>query len=295
MVYLREIQREIIDSASDWDLALYRSLNGQKSTINAKSNDIESKLCIKAFVEGDDGVQTLEQLRKIKPFKGLHYSNNFVLLIAAATIDPDGEQDNIEKFLALHTYKEQLIINSALGKEFKITTKLSSPIECLAKIVENNEIISEHDIQSCLSSINDLYDLYILETAISRALLQSNEKVHLSTYKELNKICEKVFKRIDVFSFIAVLCVAIYATLSITPLIVSLVVENWDFLEPITYIVDKTITIILLFTGWALTNKIKIIKTKFRKFLLSFVYKLFGVNYLEYFDLVNIIHSNDKS
>lgn len=288
MVYLKDLESRLLSTSSERDLSLYRFLNGRRHSIHVASNDIESELCFNAFVEGNGDV-ALSKLRKVKPFKGFHYTSNFVLLIAAAKIDIVGEEQNIRSFLSNHGYKEQLVINSALGTNYRIASKMDREIDVLANLVEENKSINEEDIQKCLSTIGDIYDLFIVEKAIARSIFQSNEDKKLCYYKELLKVQKHALKRIELASFVSLFLVFSYLVYLVVPTLVGLVVKNWDTLEPIAYIIDKIGIVILLVTGVVLATKVKSIKKKMRVFVLSKVYRVLGVDYSEYKKLINII------
>ena len=288
MVYLKDLESRLLVTSSERDLSLYRFLNGRKHSIHVTPNDIESELCFNAFVDGN-GDLPLEKLRKVKPFKGLHYTNNFVLLIAAAKVDVDGEKDNIKKYLSSHGHKEQLVINSALGTNYRKATKLDTPIDILANLIEENKNINEEDIQKCLSSIADIYDLFVLEKAIARSIFQSNEEQNINTYKSIVLVQKTALRRVELMVFVSLFLIFSYLIYLIVPTAVSSVVNNWDTLEPIAYIIDKAVMAVFLITGVVLATQVKYIKNKIKGFILSKVYRVFGVDYSEYLKLTNIL------
>ncbi|WP_444893721.1 hypothetical protein ACJJIE_04655 [Microbulbifer sp. TRSA001] len=303
MVYLNDLLNRLLNGASERDISLYRFLHGRKHSIRVAPNDIEAELCFKAFVEGEgegeggdggdggdgggggDGGAILLKLKKIKPFKGLHYSNNLVLLTAAALIDIAGEESNIKRFLSVRGYKEQLIINSALGSNYIESCNTFTPVDHLAYLIQENEFISEKEIQQCLTSVCDLYDLFVLERAIAKSILQSNEESNFQSYVDLVSAQNIALNRVEFASFLFLflaLCYLMYLTF---PPIVSLVVESWDTLEPYAYLLDKTALGIVLITGVVIATKVDSIKSRFRKFVLKGIYKLLGVDYPSYVNL----------
>jgi len=291
VVYLKDVEDRLISTSSERDLSLYRFLNGGKHSIPVAPNDIESEVCFNAFVDGN-GEVPLAKLRKVKPFRGLHYTTNFVLLIAAAKIDADGEEENIKAYLSTHSYKEQVIINCALGTKYRISTKMDNPIEILAYCIEENKNINEVDIQKCLTSIGDLYDLFILEKAISRSILRANEEKNVYSYKSLVKIQKKALKRVEFVSFTTLFIIFSYIVYLVVPTIVGIMVRNWDTLEPIAYIIDKTVIAIILITGVVLATKVKSIKNLIKGFFLNIIYRLFGIDYPEYQKLLKKIENS---
>ncbi|MEW8029667.1 MAG: hypothetical protein AB2806_18245 [Candidatus Thiodiazotropha sp.] len=290
MVHLKDLESRLISTSSERDLTLFSFLNGRRHSIQVAPNDLESELCYDAFVEGDGDI-ALSKLRKIKPFKGLHYTNNFVLLIAAAKIDLNGEEDNIISYLSKHGYKEQLIINYALGTDYDIANQINGPIDSLANRIEKGQKINKTDIQQCLSLIDDLYDLFILEKGIIQSIFQENEEKNLPSYILLVDTQRKALKRIELVSFTLLFLAFSYVTYLIVPSIITNVVKHWDTLEPIAYIIDKTVIVILLITGVVVATKVKSIKKKLRDLILAIVYKLLGISYPDYQKLLNTINS----
>ena len=293
MVYLKEVENRLISTSSERDLSLYSFLNGRKYSIRVAPNDIESELCINAFSDGN-GEACLTKLRKVKPFKGLHYTNNFVLLIAAAKIDAAGEEEHIREYLSSHSHKEQVIINCALGTEYRIATKTEDPIAILAYRIEENENINEVDIQNCLSSISDLYDLFILEKAISMAIFQANEEKNVYSYRSLVDMQKKALGRVEFVFFILLFIIFSYIVYLTVPTIVGMVVKNWDTLEPLAYIIDKTVIVFFLITGVVLATKVKSIKRIIKGYFLNKIYRLLGIDYSKYQKLIEIINSNKE-
>jgi hypothetical protein len=288
VVYLDDLERKLLSTSSERDLSLYRFLNGRKHSIKVAPNDIESELCSNAFDKGD-GQITLSKLRGVKPFKGFHYSNNLVLLIAAAKIDIVGEEQHIRGYLAGRGHKEQLVINTALDSNYRIAAETDRAIDNLAYMIQEGLTILEKDIQNCLSSINDLYDLFIVEKAIARSIFQSNEEKNFQSYSDLVDIQNRALKRIEIFSFLLLFLVSSYILYLVVPIGVSTVVENWDTLEPIAYMLDKAVMALILITGVVLATKVKSIKSRVRGLVLLVVYKLLGVDYSMYTNLKKTI------
>jgi len=291
MVYLKDMESKLLQTSSERDISLYRFLHGQKHSLHVAQNDIESELCFNAFVDGS-GDLPLAKLKKVKPFKGFHYTNNFVLLIAAAKVDADGEEDNIKNYLSSHGHKEQLVINSALGTSYRLATKLDTPIDILANLVEENKNINEEDIQNCLSCTSDIYDYFVLEKGVSRSIFQSNEEKNCKAYKSIFLLQKNALRRVELGAFVLLFLIFSYLIYLVVPTTVGLVVNNWDTLEPIAYIIDKAVIALLLFTGVVLATRVKAIKNRIGRFILHKVYWVLGVDHSEYQKLTDTIESD---
>jgi len=293
VVYLSELESKLVSSASERDLALYRYLNGRKHSIYVSPNDTESELCYNAFVESKSE-DVLDRIRKVKPFKGLHYSNNFVLLVAATKIDPQGENGNLSEYLSSRGCKYQLIVNCALGSGYRVATKIETPIDGLANKIEGNARISEEDIQKCLSEIKDLYDLFVLEKAIAKSIFQEKESLNITTYESLFDLQEGALKRIEFMSFLLLFVLFAYFLYLIVPMLVKEVVEHWDTLEPLAYILDKAVIVVILLTGVVIATKIQLVKNKAGNFIAKIVYGMLGINYAKYQQLHSHVKPGNK-
>lgn len=294
MVYLKDLESRLLSTSSERDLSLYRFLNGRKHSIHVAPNDIESELCFNAFVDGN-GDLPLEKLRKVQPFKGFHYTNNFVLLIAAAKIDIHGEENNIINYLSSHGHKEQLVLNSALGTNYRIATKLDSSIDILASLIEENKNISEEDIQKSLSSITEIYDLFVLEKAIARNIFKSNEEQNFISYKSMVQMQKTALRRVELWVFASLFLIFSILIYLVAPTIVGLLVNNWEILEPIAYLIDKAVMLVFVITGVVLATQVKSLKNKIKWFVLRIVYRILGVDYSEYQKLTNILNDKKKN
>jgi len=290
MVYLKDMEDKLLQMSSQRDICLYRFLHGQKYSPHVAQNDIESELCFNAFVDGE-GYLALAKLRKVKPFKGLHYTNNLVLLIAAAKVDASGEEESIRNYLSTRGYKEQLIINSALGTNYRVVTKLDTPIDILAKLIEENKNIEEKDIQKCLSCTSDIYDYFVLEKGIAKSILQSDEEKKLKAYKEVFLFQKNALRRIESGVFAFLLLIFLYLIYLVVPIVVGFMKYNWDTLEPIAYLVDKAIVIFVLITGVVLATRVKAFRKRIKRFVLHKVYWVLGIDYSEYQKLMETIES----
>lgn len=284
MVYLNEIRNGLIASSSERDVSLYEFLHGRKHSIRSAPSDIEGELCSKALV-GENGREALEKLRKIKPFKGFHYSNNLVLLVSAAISDMDGEEDNVKNYLASHGHKDQLIINHALGKNYQIAKSTGVTIDILSRKIERNEVLVEADIKSGISSIVDLYDLYVVESAIAKSVLQSNEIAKIPSYKLLVTMQHKALQRLEKLSFVFLGLIALYGLYLVTPALTNKIVKHWDVLEPLTYILDKVILFVVLVSGVVFTSIVKSTKKYIKNVVLTVLYSILGLNYSRYKEL----------
>lgn len=288
MVYLKALESKLLQISSEWDITLYRFLHGQKHSLNVAKNDIETELCFNAFVDGN-GDLPLSKLKKVKPFKGLHYTNNFVLLIAAAKVDPNGEEVNVRNYLSDHGYKEQLIINTALGKSYRITSKLDTPIDTLANLIEENKHIKEEDIQNCLTCASDIYDYFIIEKGVARRVFQLNEEINLETYKSIVLMQKRALRRVEFAVYFFIVLIFLYLLYLVIPTAIGSVVDNWSILEPYAFLIEKIGTIILIIMGVVLTTLVKTIKDSIKRLILRIMYWILGVKHSEYQKLKDII------
>lgn len=290
MVYLKELESKLLSEASDKELMLYRFLKGQKHTLKQKDNDLQTSVCVNAFVTGQ-GQEELKNLRKIKPFKGLHYTNNLEMLVAASLIEIDSELANIETFLRKRSPKECFLINSALKKDFCIVKEPTNEIEKLACKLIRNEAVEIKNIQYSINVVSDLYDYFILETAITKFNLDLSFENKRQEYEEFYVFGNAAITRIEKVFLVAFYGVLLFGSILVAPIIAKPIMANWDMLEPIAYMTDKIVMFALAFTGFFLTRHIGSIRGFVNLIIKCLVLKLLGINNERYKKVVERIQS----
>lgn len=278
MVYLTDVRARILESASDRDRCLYSFLNGLDYSYEPSVSDLEDILVAKAMI-GGSAHDELVRLRKMKPVKGFYYSNNLVLLIAASLIDKEGEISNLESYLSRHGFREQLIINIALGTKFRIAENANSPLDRLAKQIMEDEVIGEGSIRTCMSSVKDVYDLCVVEAAIAKALLQFESKYDVAGLKDRIDAQNSALNRVEFIYYFLIFCFVSFLVWYFVPPIIDGIVNDWDRLEPYAYVVDKLGALIILLGGIVVTIKINTIRRYVKLYSLRFLYWCLGTNY----------------
>jgi hypothetical protein len=168
---------------------------------------------------------------------------------------------------------------------------LDTPIDILANLVEENKNINEEDIQNCLSCTSDIYDYFVLEKGVSRSIIQSNEEKNFKAYKSIVLLQKNALRRVELGAFVLLFLIFSYLIYLVVPTTVGLVVNNWDTLEPIAYIIDKAVMALLLIAGVVLATRVKAIKNRIGRFILHKVYWVLGVDHSEYQKLSDTIES----
>ncbi|MDP5141605.1 hypothetical protein ORJ00_02480 [Rheinheimera baltica] len=279
MVHIEQIERTLLNKSSDRELALFRFLEGKRHSFKAKPNDLEDELCSKAF-SCEDAISELEELKKIKPFKGFHYSNNLITLIAASLTSEESESSNVYKYLNLHSCRDLLIFSKALNKEFNLDLKPNTTVDSVAKKILNNELITQNDIGNCVTKITDLFDLFVVKQAVSLIWSQYEKSESIDIYKKISVINEKMIKRLNLlFTVIGSLAICWLLTY-ISPYVVDYATKHWDSLEPIAYLLDKALLLIGFLGAYKFINSEKA-KNSITKYYFSFFYRLLGVSYSE--------------
>ena len=277
MVYLTEVEASLLEQSSERDRALYSLLNGVKPDIEVFETDSDESRMWKTSFTNIGDLEVLNKLRAVRPFKGLHYSSNLVLLIAAARIDFSGEKENIQTYLASHSQKELIIINKALSQNFSEDAGEITHIDSLARKLCSNDLIEEEDISRCFSSIKDVYDLFIVKLGCAALCCQFSERENLPRYKTLVSLGNSVINRINLIIYVVLISILAATIYSITPLVKSFIV-NWDTWEPIVFIVEIVIALSAVVVG----VRVKVVKKWLNRIVLSSVYKLIGIDYKDY-------------
>jgi hypothetical protein len=287
MVYLEQLERTLLNKSSDRELSLYRFLEDKKHTFIAKQNDLEDALCSKAL-NGECATNELSELKKIKPFKGFHYSNNLITLVAASLVSKETESVYISEFLNSHSYRDMYIIGKALDRTFELNPIPNNAIDDLAKKILSNEIVNQDDLAKCIAQVTDLLDLFVVKQAISLSFLQYEKTVNMPLYKQLRIINQKITKRLNLFFAVTGSLVFCWFLTLITPYIVNYATTNWDQLEPLAYLLDKLLLAIGFFGAFKFINSEKA-KKGVTKYFFSICYLLLGIKYSELTNIEQVL------
>jgi hypothetical protein len=279
MVYLEHLERTLLNKSSDRELSLYRFLEGKKHTFVAKQNDLEDALCSKAL-SGEHATNELAELKKIKPFKGFHYSNNLITLVAASLTSKETESVYITEYLHSHSCRDLYLIGKALNKTFELKPIPHNVVDEVAEKILNNEIINQDDIAKCITQITDLFDMFVVKQAISLSSLQYEKSIKIPLYEQLRVINLKITKRLDLFFVLIGSLIFCWLLTFITPYIVTYATKNWDILEPLAYLLDKVLLVIGFLGAYNFINSVKA-KDNVTKNFFSVCYLLLGVKYSE--------------
>ena len=292
MVYLKQIEAELLNKASDRELALYRFLEGKTHTFIAHENDKEGALCSLSF-GNHEGVIELQKLRNTKPIKGMHYSNNMTVLVAAANIDLENELENLEKYIGSHSYRDLFIINTALKSNFSTSIENVESIDQLAQKLLAKTDFSESDIAASLTNIHDLYDLFVVKSAIARVSLIIEGNLDIPRYEQLLKLTSRISHRISSLSYLVLSLVIIVVTYYTLPPIIFYIMNNWDKLEPIAWLLGISVAV-LAALGLVLSEKIKLLFIGLKRLTLKVGYWCFGVCNREFISLLDELEKIQK-
>lgn len=284
MVYLNKLESELLSKASDRELSLYRFLEGRTHTFVPHENDKAGLLCSLSFGE-NGGQRELQKLRSDKPVKGMHYSNNMTVLIAAANIDRDNELENLGSYVESHSYRDLFIINKALDSNFSKSINDALGVDLLAKKLMLDDQLREEDIANSLTKVDDLYDFFVLRTAVARLAHISEKELGLPNYQELYNLTVKFSSRLDSLSLSILLLTFLIIAYYTVPPFVSYIVENWDTLEPIAWLLGLAVAL-LAALGFVLSEKVKKVYIRTKQLSLRAGYWLFGIDYRKFTSLL---------
>ncbi len=261
MVYLRELQAGLYASASSREKLLYDYLKGQSSSLDPTRLKLEEKFCHDAlFLKS--GLEELSKIRAVKPFKGLHYTNNLTLLIAAALLDPDGEKHNLENYIKTCTASEQFIINTVLDKDDFFTSNISTPIDSLAIKLINQEFVEETDLLNCMDKIKNLFDYFVFESGVCRKAYQIESEKKINEYKAFVSFTSSAVARVKFSIKTILIIILLIVSYFIIPLITNLTVEYWDKLEPLVWLLNLGLSFVFLLMGVVLMEIVDKTKEK---------------------------------
>lgn len=280
----------LLHKSSDRELALFRFLEGKIHSFNAKSNDPEAELCSKAF-SGADATHELDKLKKIKPFKGFHYSNNLITLIAASLACAESEYSNVLKYVQTHSYRDLFIVNKALNRNLNVVAISTSSVDDLARKLTENEEVTEDDVRNCISQTADLFDLFVVKQAIAKIWTQYEESHKVHALRRINTINDKIIGRLNILFKLIGGLIILWIFTYISPYIVGFVIKHWDMLEPIAYLLDKVILILSAFSYYKFINSEQA-KMNIAKYYFTLCYWMLGTNYSEFISLKHELSNN---
>lgn len=261
------LEEKLISQSSVKELAFYSKLTGHPYAIEKRGSlsKIE-QICVSAFCDEMPISQTLvEQFRRSKPIKGMHYANNLIELLAFVLIDFNGEEVKLLEYISTASPRDRLIINSLFPNYCDINVSPNNSIDTVALWVSKEAETVEDNWQSKLLSaaINavDLLDLYV----IRQGYLSINEyhpaKQQLRDLKALKDETEKLVRHVEKSSAqnfninlaiisIPLFCIGSYYTFN-----------NWDFSEPLTFIIPSGFAVFAL-VGWKLNLNLLISRVR---------------------------------
>lgn len=285
MVYLTELQTELYATASQRERLLYDYLKGQTSSLDPTKLKPEEKFCHDSLFL-NSGEEELAKIRAVKPFKGMHYSTNLTLLIAAALLDPYGEKENLENYIKNCTESERFIINSVIDNDFPFSGNIATPVDSLAIKLTSEELLNDSDLIKCIGNLKTLFDYFVFESGVCRKAYQIEKESKLPEYKAFTSLTLSAVARVKFFIKTVLLLALFIIGYYLIPQITSLTVEYWDTLEPLVWLVNIGISLLLVVTGVVLVEVFKKTKEKINQAIEKVTCFLLGFNYRDYLKLI---------
>lgn len=223
--------------------------------------------------------ETLKALQRSKPLKNIHYSKNLIDLIAAASIDFEGEEKHIDEYLKEHSLREAYILKMALGIEIPKDIKVESDIDLL---IEKLTIDSSYESAPILFTKALLSSKHIFDAVIIKILYSVYLEVHpdsksIKEFEDLQLISQKVSGALNGIIMLA-----------LTILVSYLAVEyiNWytsnkklhDEVQEILLKMFSVLLIVAIFLGLNIPDKVKFLDLVRNK-IFTFVYFLLGLKF----------------
>jgi|GEM_PF-4809034 len=284
---LQHFEEHSFSEASPKEKVFYLFMtDGDASSIKLGNSDLEH-LVIDAFILRTEESSVLKNLQRSKPFKNIHYSKNLIDLIAAASIDLEGEREHIDEYIKEHSLKEAYIIYLALGIDIPYNIKIESDMDVLIKqLVMDGEFHNAANLFSKVLSHSDhIFDALILKKIYTLFLSIHPEAKSIQEYNDLRVTAKKVT---------SVLNGIIMLLLTVTVCWIAIRYIDWsisnaklhDEMQKLLLQIFSVILIVAIFLGLNIPDKVKILNTVRIK-ILTFIYFLLG---LRYSDVEKILH-----
>lgn len=285
---------KILQEASPKERVLYEYIsNGCPQKIEL-GETLTDYLCRDAFVKRVKHSTALETLQKSQPLRNIHYTNNLIDLIAAALIDAENEQKNVDAYIQRHTLRESYLISTVLGLELATNTKIEKDIDRLIELIEiekTSDGVPEL-FTTTLSSVTDIFDLIVLKKLYASYLEIHPDANKVREYDELLEVSRDVFRVLD-----KVIVLVISAlTLWLFGMYIISYLSNREFYNELQSVIVHLLSLfifVLIFLGVNVPTHTKIL-AQLRLRILKVIYRVLGLDYLKIRSVLKYGKSNKE-
>jgi hypothetical protein len=225
-----------------------------------------------AFSENIIDNEIIKQIQNTEPFKGFHYSNKLIEVIAMAKHDFEFEKNNLSEIAKNGTFKEIFIIQKVFP-DFK-QLSYETPKTSLDKLIQHILIQKNYDklsslILETLTDSTDLIDLYILECAIKEAWdlhpdrqLQQDIKLLINLHNKLEHKIKTRFKWV----YGSLLAISAFFLVSLISWVILSFWDEWN-LEPVLTAISISSPVISILVSLFVLKKFPNKKESFDNFI----------------------------
>ena len=299
---LTELKRILLNKLSLKEQVFYQFLVGEPLSypMNGALTEIEqiyySVFCTD-IPPGKDVTSLIEAQRRTRPIGGMHYTQNLIELSAIALANPELEKDTLKAYSESHSTRDFYILQVLFSDIDFNTPTIHGTIDEIASHLYKKSFPEEWKtlLLMGLKEASDLIDLYVIEQWYKQAM-DNNPIIHrtndiLYARDILIQIVAKTERRVK-------LVIRIFSVLLAAPTsywLVSLIIRNWDEIEPIMAIIELLgsliSTLIVIFVGF-IPDRIKFLNS-IREKIIDWVFRRKGFKRLELKETLDQLGNQD--
>lgn len=278
MTLIDEINNKVTffkeNQASLKEIFLYDFLNNTTSDIELlEGASTMDKICYAAFFQNEMDLSIeIEKVQKSCEIKGMHYTKNFIELVAMARHNFSFEKTNLLNYVSKCSLRENLIINELFDSiNFDCRKEKVDKIDLLVKNIfcyNNYENLGNYSIQA-IESADELMDFHIIKKSFDKAWsLHPNRELE-NDLKASILLHQRIKNRIFNQTEIASKAVILFTAIILISVIGYFLIKNWDKygLEPYTIAFQIGIVIFSIVSTILLRKKIPTIKKSFDDYI----------------------------
>jgi len=239
---IKSKKENIASKANIKELVFYKFLTNDIVEQNSQGlGDIE-KACVLVFTNSQSPTlpSEIQRIRNSSPIRGFHYSYELISLCAVALSSDDDDIQSLKAYFNSHGLVDKYILSKLFPNHFSLV-ETEGGLTSIELLIKEVFIIKNHQIDTtilynAIESAENLIDIFVIENALKElfkfhpdARLKENFdalKFELSNFKSINtrrvNITLNVFIILFIFGFVAVISYLAY--------------DNWNVLEPITFV-----------------------------------------------------------
>ena len=229
-----------------------------------------------------DLTNLVEAQRKKQPIRGMHYTKNLIELSAMAKDNVELERKNLKSYCENHSTRDFYILNHLFPNISSNPPPPQGAINQVALHLYEGEFPQEGGkplLLNALLETSDLIDFYVIEQGYLQ-VMDSNPIVHrVQDILYVRDTFDRFINKTEFRVKITIMVVSVLLLGSISYWLVPLIIKNWNAAEPIIFVIQILVFLILLIVQLmgVVLEKIEILN-RFREKIVDCVFRIKGFN-----------------